>query len=65
MGSLTFDGVSAITVVTNNTGSKLAGAASNCTLILTADTSNLPDIGTWTGTHGGCDNKYVPSNFRG
>jgi hypothetical protein len=27
--------------------------------------TTLPDIPTWTGTHGTCDNKYVPSNFRG
>jgi type IV pilus assembly protein PilA len=61
VASLSFDGTSAISVVTKCTGSKTG----DCTLILTADVSALPDIGTWTGTHGGCDNKYVPSNFRG
>jgi len=30
-----------------------------------ANVTTLPDIPTWTGTHGACDNKYVPSNFRG
>ena len=28
------------------------------------DCRQLPDIPTWTGSHGACDNKYVPSNFR-
>jgi hypothetical protein len=50
----------AISVVTQGTGAKPA----ECTLILTADTSTLPDIPTWTGSHGTCDAKYVPSNFR-
>ena len=60
VASLSFDGTSAISVVTQNTGAK----PNECTLILTADVTNLPDIATWTGTHGTCDNKYVPSNFR-
>jgi len=61
VASLAFDGISAISVVTQNTGAKPA----ECTLILTANVTTLPDIPTWTGTHGTCDNKYVPSNFRG
>ena len=64
VASLSFDGASAITVATQNTGSKLAGAASDCTLTLTANVTNLPEIGTWTGTSSNCDPKYVPSNFR-
>ena len=60
VASLNFDGTSAINVVTHNTGSK----PGDCTLTLTADVTQLPEIGTWTGSHGGCDNKYVPSNFR-
>ncbi len=50
---------SAITVTTQNTGS-LAGP---CTLTLTAS-NTLPQITSWTGSHGGCLAKYVPSNFR-
>jgi len=61
VASLAFDGVSAISVVTQNTGAK----PNECTLILTANVTTLPDIPTWTDTHGTCDNKYVPSNFRG
>jgi type IV pilus assembly protein PilA len=60
VASLNFDGTSAINVVTQATGSK----PGNCTLTLTANTASLPDITTWTGTHAGCDAKYVPSNFR-
>ena len=63
VASLSFTSPS-ISVITRNTGSKSGGSASDCTLILTADTTTLPDIATWTGSHGGCDNKYVPSNFR-
>ena len=60
VANLTFDGTSAINVTTQATGSK----PGDCTLTLTANTSSLPDITTWTGTHAGCDAKYVPSNFR-
>ena len=61
VASLAFDGISQISVVTINTGAKPA----ECTLMLTADVSTLPDITSWVGSHGTCDNKYVPSNFRG
>ena len=60
VASLTFDGVKAISVLTQKTGSK----PGDCTLILTADVTALPDIPTWTGSSAGCDAKYVPSNFR-
>jgi type IV pilus assembly protein PilA len=60
VASLAFDGTSAITVTTRNTGSK-PGA---CILSLVAFTGSLPDIPTWTGSSSGCDAKYVPSNFR-
>ena len=63
VASLTFTSPD-ISVITQKTGSKLNGTASDCTLILTADVTTLPEIPTWTGSHGGCDNKYVPSNFR-
>ena len=53
-----------ITVTTQNTGSKSGGSAGNCELTLTAQFSTLPDITGWTGSHNGCDAKYVPSNFR-
>ena len=53
-----------ITVTTQNTGSKLAGAASDCILTLTAQTPGVPDITGWSGGVSGCDAKYVPSNFR-
>jgi type IV pilus assembly protein PilA len=48
-----------ITVTTTATGSKPA----DCVLVLTA-AGAVPDITGWTGTHSGCDAKYVPSNFR-
>jgi type IV pilus assembly protein PilA len=61
VASLSFSGQTGIiSAVTQATGSK----PGNCTLILTADTTALPEIPTWTGSHAGCDNKYVPSNFR-
>jgi type IV pilus assembly protein PilA len=49
-----------ISVTTKGTGSK----SGDCVLTLTADTTSLPDIPTWTGSHSACDAKYVPSNFR-
>jgi type IV pilus assembly protein PilA len=52
-----------IEVTTVNTGSK-PGA---CVLSLTptADDASTPtELLTWTGSHSGCDAKYVPSNFR-
>src|SRR5579862_7954333 len=60
VASLAFDGTSAISVTTQNTGSK----PGDCVLTLTAFVGSLPDIPTWTGSHSGCDAKYVPSNFR-
>jgi type IV pilus assembly protein PilA len=53
-----------ITVTTTNTGSKSGGSASDCVLVLTAQFTALPDITGWSGSHSGCDAKYVPSNFR-
>ena len=50
----------AIEVTTVNTGSK----SSDCILTLTPQVATLPDITGWSGSHGGCDAKYVPSNFR-
>ena len=62
--SLTVAGTpSAITVTTVNTGSKNGGASGDCVLVLTAE-GVVPDITGWTGSHSGCDAKYVPSNFR-
>ncbi len=61
VSGLTVADLGVITVTTTNTGSKPAA----CVLILTAQTAALPDITGWTGTHTGCDAKYVPSNFRG
>lgn len=49
-----------ISVQVQNTGSK----SGECTLTLTPGTGGLPDITSWVGTHGVCDAKYVPSNFR-
>jgi len=49
-----------ISVTTVNTGSKPAA----CVLTLSAQFTALPDITGWSGTHSGCDAKYVPSNFR-
>ncbi len=60
VASLSVNSTGAISVVTQATGSKQG----NCTLILTPTTPGLPDITTWTGSSGGCDAKYVPSNFR-
>ena len=65
VSSLTVTGNGVISVTTQNTGSKLSGAASNCILTLTPQFSALPDITGWSGTHSACDAKYVPSNFRG
>src|SRR5713226_836997 len=48
-----------ITVTTTNTGSKLGGVAGNCVMTLTAQFAALPDITGWSGTHSGCDAKYV------
>jgi type IV pilus assembly protein PilA len=59
VASLDLSGAS-IQVITRCTGAK----PNECTLILTADTTTLPDIPSWTGSHGTCDAKYVPSNFR-
>ena len=53
-----------ITVNTVCTGSKSGGSQSDCSLILTAQFSALPDITGWSGSHTNCDAKYVPSNFR-
>jgi type IV pilus assembly protein PilA len=59
--TLAFDGTDTISVTTQNTGSKPTA----CVLSLTASPlTSLPDIPTWTGSHTGCDAKYVPSNFR-
>jgi len=53
-----------IVVTTANTGSKSGGSASDCILTLTPQAGTLPDITGWSGSHSGCDSKYVPSNFR-
>jgi type IV pilus assembly protein PilA len=60
VASLSTTNAGAINVVTALTGSK----PGDCTLTLTPTTPGLPDITTWTGSHAGCDAKYVPSNFR-
>ena len=60
VASLSVNGTGAIDVITRATGSK----PGNCTLILTPVTPGLPDITSWLGSSGGCDAKYVPSNFR-
>ena len=60
VASLTVSGSpSKISVTTQNTGSKTG----DCVLALTA-AGSVPDITQWTGSHSGCDAKYVPSNFR-
>src|SRR5689334_9034106 len=64
VSGLTVADLGVITVTTVNTGSKLAGAASDCILTLAAQFSALPDITGWSGSHSGCDAKYVPSTFR-
>ena len=60
VANLTVTGNGVITVTTQSTGSRPA----DCTLILTPSIAVLPDITAWSGTHGACDAKYVPSNFR-
>jgi type IV pilus assembly protein PilA len=60
VASLTVTGNGVITVVTQATGSK----PGDCSLILTPTFAALPEITGWTGSHGACDAKYVPSNFR-
>jgi len=60
VASLTVTGTGVIAVTTQATGSK-PGA---CVLTLTPLFAALPDITGWSGTHSGCDAKYVPSNFR-
>jgi len=60
VNNLTVTGNGVIRVETRNTGSK----SSDCILTLTPGFAALPDITSWTGTHGGCDAKYVPSTFR-
>jgi type IV pilus assembly protein PilA len=49
-----------ITVTTQNTKS----APGDCTLTLIPSGVAGSEIPTWLGTHGVCDAKYVPSNFR-
>jgi type IV pilus assembly protein PilA len=49
-----------ITVNVTNTGAKPL----ECVLTLKAQFTALPDITGWSGSHSGCDAKYVPSNFR-
>ena len=65
VASLSVDGgggttPSIITVNVQNTGSKGA----ECTLLLTATATAIPEITAWTGSHANCESKYVPSNFR-
>jgi len=51
----------AITATTRNTGAK----AAECTLTLTPTVdATRNEITSWAGTHGACDAKYVPANFR-
>jgi len=64
VSALAVNALGTIVVTTQNTGSKLAGAASNCVLTLKPQFTALPDITGWSGTHSACDAKYVPSNFR-
>ena len=52
-------GSGVITVTVQNTGAK----PTECSLTLTPS-GTLPDITQWSGSHGNCDAKYVPSNFR-
>ena len=60
VSTLVVGAAGAIEVTTVGTGSKPAA----CVLTLTPQTAALPDITGWSGTHSGCDAKYVPSNFR-
>jgi hypothetical protein len=57
---LDIGGSGVIEVTTQNTGAKPAA----CVLVLTPSAASLPEISAWTGSHSGCDSKYVPSNFR-
>ena len=59
VASLAVNANGVIVVTTALTGAKPA----ECTLTLTPS-GTVPDITKWTGTHGNCDAKYVPSNFR-
>lgn len=59
VSGLTVGGAGVINVTTQKTGS-LPG---DCVLTLTP-LASLPQITSWTGSHTGCDAKYVPSNFR-
>jgi type IV pilus assembly protein PilA len=60
VASLDIGGSGVIEVTTQNTGAKPAA----CVLVLTPSAASLPEISAWTGSHSGCDSKYVPSNFR-
>ncbi len=59
VASLTVAGASGITVTSTNTGAK----PNECVLTLTPG-GQEPVITGWTGSHGVCDGKYVPANFR-
>jgi type IV pilus assembly protein PilA len=62
VSGLVVAGNGVIQVTTQATGSK----PGDCVLTLTPSLSaaGLPEITAWAGSHGGCDSKYVPSNFR-
>jgi type IV pilus assembly protein PilA len=50
--------------VTQNTGSNLAGAPSDCTLTMISAQAGTFEITSWQATSANCDTKYVPSSFR-
>ena len=53
-----------IVVTTQNTGSSLAGAPSDCILTLSSNQAATFEITSWTPTFSACDAKFVPSSFR-
>jgi len=59
VNKLSMGDAGAISVDTKATGAK----AAECTLTLTP-TVTAGEITAWTGSHSGCDAKYVPANFR-
>ena len=53
-----------LVAVTQNTGSNLGPAPSDCTLTLISSQAGTFEITSWQATSNNCDTKYVPSSFR-
>lgn len=58
------DKVVDLVTTTQNTGSSLAGAKSDCILTLSSNQSGTFEITSWSATYSKCDAKFVPSSFR-